>query len=834
MGGRGEIEASVLLDLALADPANALAQCNEYLASERHEMSTRVTYLRARGLAHRLLGNLDASASDLEEGLERAEKLGDKQLRAGVALTLAGTRVFQGKINEAKAILIDCVNNSSGEVRAEAIFQLGSTYGQSGDIEQCLKYYSKALPLLRRYGRRDWESNLLGNRGIANFLAGDFAASIRDLDQAIEIQIELGIPAQAAINTLNKAQAMFMMGNLAGSLDLYRAAESEQDALGMPVLMHAQKIETFLAAGMFEDCLDLSQRTHEFHHQSEMTIGKIRALLPGAEAALALGQNALARRLAHEISQVDGADAFGPWIDRAELVRLEAKFEDLLFEPKDKQAALEIHARAIRTHTSTALRAMLIATQAAIALGDLDEALALVDESTMLARKSPLHLQIQRWGLVARVRRERKDRRGTLTAARAGLAAFDRFVAGVSSYDTSVRAGRHAQTLAEIGVRELIERRQFGHAVSLIERVRSGSIRAPRLRDEQLKPLIVAEMQIRTGHPDADAGELLRLQRALTRDALELDMFRPATDESVLTWVEVDGELLCLHRRGRRTGLHRCGSTEDIKQQVDDHRFVHRQLARRQGLSARAVDDLTRRRVEADELLAASLFPLGLRARAVLNPSVGLAGVIWGSLPALEVKPHVIAPSLAMTRSGPSAPPQSAAVLGASELTHVPEELRVVAEIYRTKATLDPNRVEVESIDGADIAHLAGHFVSDGSNPLFSGIPLGNHHLRGTDYLQLNSPPAIAVLSACASGETDEIGGSLVGLTTAALAAGTRTVLATQTLIEDSTETVATMRQLHTMLATGTAPADALVTLRTDAPKGSMAAQNLVVYGAGW
>lgn len=830
-----EKEPSELLDLALADPAEAVVAASQVLAAGP-DAAARVVLLRARGLARRLLGQREESMEDLTEALASAERIDNRELWAGVGITMAGNLVYQGRIDAAKELLEECLAASSGVVRAEALFQLGSTHLQAGELDVALRIYKDALPQIRRHKRRDWESQLVGNRGIVHIFAGDYAEAIQDLDRAIELQLELDIPAQAALNMHNKAQALYLSGELAASLDLYATAEQHQSELGMPVLMHAQKCDAFLAAGMFEATLDLAQQATRFHKTSGGSFGEILSFMPGAEAAIALREFDLAKRLATAATNVEGAASFPVWIRRAELAKLEANALSGEIDNTAAATAAEISAASLKSDPVTATRGLLLASRISSDLGEDARANDLLNQVKSLARRSPLHLQIERWRLVAGLRSRSGNRYGTLRAVDAGMRAFTTLTAGVSAYDVRARATRYAESLVEVGVRELIAAERFSQGEQLIEQLRGGALQV-RLdaSSTQARALIKAETDLRRGEVAASGSRVLSLQHSVAQDQSPREDSRDlSADETRLTFIDVDDNVVCIVASTAGSSLRNCGPTKLIAERARTQAFVHRQLARRSRLTKGARDALAADAINADRALAEALLPTLTSERVIINPSSATRGVSWGALPGLFERPHTIAASMSIARRRLPGSTRSATVVGSSELDHVGPELHAIARCYSSLPTIDPSADVLQSLNAKPVLHAAGHFTHSGSNPLFSGVELGDWNLRGTDMLRLTQPPAIVVLSACTSGSTDVIGGAPVGFTTAALAAGTAAVIATQSPVEDGEAIVDTMTRLHRLLCSGTPPADALVVVRAESAEHRHVAASMLTVGTGW
>jgi CHAT domain-containing protein len=117
--------------------------------------------------------------------------------------------------------------------------------------------------------------------------------------------------------------------------------------------------------------------------------------------------------------------------------------------------------------------------------------------------------------------------------------------------------------------------------------------------------------------------------------------------------------------------------------------------------------------------------------------------------------------------------------------------------------------------------------VHQPDNALFSALELAGGPLMGYDLQRLKAPPALAVLSCCDLGLADvRPGDETLGMVTALLQAGTRTVVASVAQVGDDTA-MRVMTGLHAALQRGTQPARALAEAARDEPSG------FVCFGAG-
>jgi CHAT domain-containing protein len=141
------------------------------------------------------------------------------------------------------------------------------------------------------------------------------------------------------------------------------------------------------------------------------------------------------------------------------------------------------------------------------------------------------------------------------------------------------------------------------------------------------------------------------------------------------------------------------------------------------------------------------------------------------------------------------------------------------------------------SLDGAGTAHIASHAFFQFENPMFSSLRLADGDLNVYDIERLGTAPGMVVLSACDSGFTDaHAGEEIMGLSSALLSMGTKSIIASVGLVPDSQATKDLMVALHSGLVSGLSPSEALHQAQsqtTDTPEGYIAASSFVCIGAG-
>ena len=228
----------------------------------------------------------------------------------------------------------------------------------------------------------------------------------------------------------------------------------------------------------------------------------------------------------------------------------------------------------------------------------------------------------------------------------------------------------------------------------------------------------------------------------------------------------------------------------------------------------------------------------------VLVPPAVLQGVPVSLLPTLRGRPTTVAPSATVwARAAATAPADMAgrAVLAAGpRLAAADEEVADLAARHPHATRLTGPDATVAAVsaaaDGAQWVHLAAHGRLRTDNPLFSSLELADGPLTVYDLERLQRAPRLVVLPACHSGVGSvHAGEETLGLTSALLALGSRTVVASIMPVPDDASRWL-MLALHDAMAQGSPPAAALAAVQAatdDDPTAVAAAAGFVCLGAG-
>ena len=124
-------------------------------------------------------------------------------------------------------------------------------------------------------------------------------------------------------------------------------------------------------------------------------------------------------------------------------------------------------------------------------------------------------------------------------------------------------------------------------------------------------------------------------------------------------------------------------------------------------------------------------------------------------------------------------------------LAHADAEVSALAELYGDAVTLTGDAARVDAVAAAlrecDRAHLACHGSFRDDNPLFSALLLADGPLTVHDLESLGAGPRELVLSACDSGRSVvRAGDELMGLTSALLAIGAASIVASTVAVPDA------------------------------------------------
>jgi tetratricopeptide (TPR) repeat protein len=747
---------------------------------------------------------------------------------------------------------------------------------RTGRLDEALIAYAAALPALRRAGDLLWQARVHNNRGLLHVHSGSLAAAEVDFARACTLYGELGMDLLVAESQENLGNVAALRGDAPTALASYDRAESAH------ALRHRSRpqsllnrCQVLLSVGLITE----ARRTAERAAAELRAVGQQTDL---AEAQLWMAQAAAAHGWP-EVAVAEAQAACGAfvrqgrpgWALRARLVALRAAELD-----GTPPRTVVRTARACADDLAAAgwrvaeLDARLIAARAAVRARDLATAEGLLAAVGRACRSGPLELRVQGWYTRALLRNAVGDRRGTLAALHAGLAVLERQHALLgATTEFRVHISAFGADLASLGLGLAIATSDPRRVLVWAERWRARATRLRPVRPPDDPALAAALAELRrlsarqesarlAGGSAPTAAALRAAEERVVRASrtARSPLHRPtdpppspavlAAELSNATLVEYvlhDGRLFAVVVRRGRCRFRHLAPLAEVADQIDTASAALRTLALPFGSPrGRQVvwSALTDARARLDTMLLGPLRHDISGNRLVIVPSGGLHAVPWGVLPSLADRPVTVAPSAAswltavrsgrgfgrgaVFTAGPGLPAARAEVVAIAG--HNPDALVLLDADATVQAVL-------AALDGASLAHIAAHGVLRTDNPLLSALLLGDGPLTVYDLERLGRAPTTVVLPACQSGVTAvHAGDELLGLVSALLALGTRTVIAAIVPVSDA-HTEPLMLALHERLRRGVAPAEALAGARAaadprDHGAAAAVASSFICFGA--
>jgi tetratricopeptide (TPR) repeat protein len=838
-------------------------------------------YAEARAVAERALG---LAALELRDGAAAVDHLrravaiaADARLKVRAAearMSLGRALLYTGDSRGAFREIDRAGSSLRGLDGARLQLQRAILLHHHHRLDEALEGYSRALVAFRRHGDRLWEARALNNRGLVHAYRGSLAAAERDLRAAAALYAELGLNLMVADAEHNLGWVAARRGDVPAALEAYDGAEARRRAEGVPLGGGlSDRCELLLGVRLVAEARRAAEASVAALARGSMALEEAEARLLLAEAALADEDFGTAREEAERAAEGFATQRRPRWSALARFAALRADFLEHGSSPERLRAA-QRSARALADAgwAAAALDARLLSARIALALDRTDAArrsLAGVRTGT----RDPVDLRVRSKYAKALLALADGDRPRAYRALRSGVRLLHDYRVALGATELRAQAGGHAEELARLGLRLALRDGDPRRALTWLEECRAGAL--------GLRP-------VRPPDNDALAGDLSELRRVVAavqegslegRDVRGLRREQVALEESIrrrtrsapggsrsamprpeatlgevlgerglVAYMELDGRLQAVTLSAGRWRLHSLGGAADTRAALDTLRFSLRRLSRRTTAPAslRAAYDSARAAAgRLDELLVEPLTAELDDRPLVLVPTGALHAVPWPVVPSLARRPLVVAPSAAAwagaaTRVGGHRPPHARVVVAAGPgLPFAAREAGAVARLHGTTPLVGDDATAegvLTALDGAEIAHLAAHGSFRADNPLFSSLDLSDGPLTVYDLESLADAPSLCVLSACDSGLSEvRAGDELMGLTATLLALGSATIVASVVTVPDEAS-MALMSAFHGNLASGAAPAEALVGAQGEAGdgfEGIAARAAFVCFGAG-
>ncbi|MBR7838694.1 CHAT domain-containing protein [Actinospica durhamensis] len=833
--------------------------------------------LLSAGETRRRLGDLAEAGAAWRRVVDIAEKHGlIDNLRAALAQFAAALEASGLSL----ATQVELSSSGAGQATdrpldaARARLARAIQAQEAGHQTKALAGFAAVLPVLREHGDTESETKLLNARGTLFARRGESVAAERDLRAASSLARAGRFTDLYLASIHGLGVAALRAGDLARALRHLDQALWLDETSGprmAPILL--DRAETLLAAGLATEARENAQRAVELYASVGLTVNAAEARLLVARAALTTSELSAARENARAARLVFAQQRRPAWAAWARFVEHSARFSE-----GERTAALlrDLHRNVdYLEDVGPGLlpqESMLVAARVAISLGRRATAESLLTDVARIRVGGTARGRVLGWEAETALRELRGDTAGAGRAVTQGLHVVAAFAGTLGATDMRVGVSSLGAELAETGLRLAVE---SGSARRIL--VRAEQWRATVLRQRpvhapadsplaerlaRLRALVatiseegpagrdVRRLQIERVRLEEEIRELARHAPGVFTPELPLDVAMLAAhlgERALVEYIRLGDQLHAVTLVAGRTRLYRLGSYAEVLAELDGHRFALVRLARQHGSAAllRGAQDVfqyTRGRM--DRLLLEPMTEQLRGRQLVIVPTGSLHALAWATLPSLSGTPLVIAPSARSWMAAASRPAGPDPAAGGVFLAHGPGLMHAGTEIHRISRKYPDARVlsgegatveaVLEGLDGASIAHLSTHGRFRADNPLFSSLEFADGPLTVYDLEGLARGPRTVILS-CSDAALSGIrpGDELMGMASALLAAGTRSLIASVGPVGPvgpvgDEELVEAMDVFHAALAAGRAPAEALLAMQDAVPQ----ACTFVCYGA--
>lgn len=789
----------------------------------------------------------------------------DLQLRGSATVALASPVFERRGLDPALAVLTEAdrlITGPDGDgVRILSLVQRAGLLARGGE-------WRVAVELLSSIGSSNpWltERQLIAvhlNRAAARQYLGDHRASLSDLQVALELAaaadcLDLEFKARH-----NLGYSHFLTGDVPRAL----ATMAEADRMEVDVARATAKRDyarVLLESGLTDEAAPLlgealAIATERRLHQE---VGEV--LVDTARLELLRGRPDRAETAASDAARLFRRRRADGWWAQAEILRAEAA----LAQGTSSRAARRMTTRLRELSSeSRAVRrdALLVATEASLAAGDIDHARDLFRHTRGTPASPPARLR-QDW-LAARLALAAGDRPRARRRLRDAAQRVASLQGRPASLDARTAFALHAQRLARLDVEIALETGSAQQALAATERWRAASARLPSLlphADATLDALFTRlrdlRGQLRASPGDASTDALTRdienLERQIRRREWELadhDDVRPkrlarasevaehaaATDSDVISLFATGDRLHAVSISADGIRLHDLGDAVAVAEL--SRRVLADLGTARRSLPGRLADVVRRSLTHGTDRLAALLPAPRTRRHLVLVTTRVLRSVPWRLVPGLDDRPVIVTPSLTSWLAGnPDLPGTRGVVaLAGPGLPRAPLETAAVEGAWAGRKAVAVHDAATgsdlaDALAGADLVHVAAHGHHHEQNALFSSLSMHDGPLFAYELQRHGVRAEHVVLSACDIGRAMmRAGDESIGLTATLLACGARSVVAAVAPVDDDAA-ADLMSAYHRYLAGGMPSSVALERATTDSPWPDQA-RLFCTYGSNW
>ena len=297
---------------------------------------------------------------------------------------------------------------------------------------------------------------MLLNRGAVHLLRRDLRAARTDLSASARLAAELGMTRQEFKAQHNLGYAEFLAGDIPAALRAFALADALDTDVSRSVWF-LDRARVLMEAGLLEEADQALASATELLRRERANQDRAEAELARAEVALLQGDWTLAKTHSTRARRDFRRRQSVGWQARADVTRWQA-YLDAKGGPA--RVAREIrNAVAVSDATTMDRQLALIAAEANLALGHVDEAATLLEQVTRTGSTDPLSSRLHHHLVRAGVARAAGDVKTARRELRTGLSTLANQQARHHSLDLRTAMAVHGGRLAELDLRMALETR---------------------------------------------------------------------------------------------------------------------------------------------------------------------------------------------------------------------------------------------------------------------------------------------------------------------------------------------------------------------------------------
>ncbi|MCP4965987.1 MAG: CHAT domain-containing protein [bacterium] len=795
-----------------------------------------------RGLLARNDGDVEHSVELLARGLRLATTHAETTLADEIAVTLSGSLAIAGRLDEAEEHLKEVAARQANVIGDKAQAQLGALYNFSARYADGARILEGLSARLETAGEPQWAARAASNRGWCLVQLGRSAEAIPELERGRDLWLELGAAESASQPAYHLAVALSLLGRPKEALTALQSARHDHD---MQMDDYLDAADIYEQAGLVDDALmnakaarDVSHTTRE-HGLCEIALARLFITTGRFGSAVEAAQAAV--ESFNEIDAADLAYAANVLLSDAQVRNGTADLVDTtaLAPPKGQDGS------------RSAALAQILLGEVELAAGNFDAVSSVAESMSRGERHLGLQLTLRSHALLARLYAARGDTRGAIKRVLDEMRGVARHAAIAGSTDLAVGIRSTGSEIADFALGLAIDTDDIESMITLTDLMRAVDA-APRLDPDPAIAEKLAGYRLlkRRGADDAVIAAAEAELRGAVRiaDATSTQVTKPVPLEEIRDGLKHDRLTVFIEAGDflTRVDVSR-GSVEATPvapSATIDELAAKVRMRLVSALATLEPDHRHNALLGAAAQLDEYLFhnSAANESDVVLVPPPGVFGVPWSLLPNLKghaIRVNASASAWAHADIADRVDADATVYVAGPAPDHAAFEVAELAAAHPGAQTLVGEAATAEAvlnlIDNDVRMHLAAHGISRTDNPILSSIGLADGPFTVYD-MQTASPPAELIVSACSVGRPRTYRGGLsVGLPTAVLAGGTRTVVAAEVDVPDA-PTRRAMLVLHEMLRNGHPPATALLktttALLTEDPGAALVAAAFNAYGA--